>query len=179
MSERSPILLKPMRIDLDSPEFEEICGWSFPDRDSYISRRLRDDVSQRVSRGPCRLWVYLDPTGEDVGFGTLDEREYYSSYTGGRHHLYIPLLAKKPNVESKGFGTWIVRHLIAEATLIALERHELADRLFLDVYVENTKAIEVYKRCGFNIIEDKPAPDPDEDNRLYFIMAAGLSIAPT
>lgn len=178
MSDRTPILLKPKRIDLDSPEFEEIRGWSFPDDISYVGRRLRDDIPQRVSRGPCRLWIYLDPTGENVGFGTLDVRDYYSIYTDGQLHLYIPLLAKNPAIEKKGYGRPIVKHLIGEAALIASEREDLADRLFLDVYADNDKVIELYKEFGFAVLEDEPTPDPDENDRPYFIMAAGITVAP-
>jgi ribosomal protein S18 acetylase RimI-like enzyme len=179
MSDHTPILLTPMRIDLDSPAFEEIRGWPFTGHHSYIGRRLQDDIAQRVYRGPCRLWIYLDPAGRNVGFGTLDERDYYSSYSDGRLHLYIPLLAANPTIKSLGYGTSIVKHLISEATLIAFERDELADTLFLDVYKDNDKAIELYKKYGFNILEDEPTPDPDEKNRPYFIMAAGISVIPT
>ena len=40
----------PVPIGLNSPEFEEICGWRFDD--PYVSRLLRDDIPQRMR---CRI----------------------------------------------------------------------------------------------------------------------------
>ncbi len=53
------------------------------------------------------------------------------------------------------------------------------DFLFLDVYEDNRRAIELYKKCGFEIIENKPIPDPDENGRPYLIMAMRVSKMPT
>lgn len=179
MTELPPVPLTPKRIDLDSPEFEEIRGWPFTGDDPYVGESLQSDIAQRVSRGPCRLCVYCEPAGENVGFGTRDECDYYSGYAGGRIHLYIPLLAVNPAVVSTGYGTSIVKHLIGAAALARLERNDLADVLFLDVYEENQKGIEVYERCGFTRLEDQPTPDPAAHNRRYYIMATRICLART
>ena len=51
MSDGTSILLTPIAIDLDSPEFEEIRGWRFDE--DYVGRRLEDDVRLRVDAGPA------------------------------------------------------------------------------------------------------------------------------
>ena len=70
MSDLTPIRITPITIGLDFPQFEEICAWPFAD--SYVRRLLREDIPQRVQRGTCRIWVYVDPDGQLVGFGTID-----------------------------------------------------------------------------------------------------------
>jgi len=175
MCDRTPILLTPGAIDLDSPEFSAISGWPFADL--FVGRLLRDDIPQRAMFNNGRVWVYRDPDGRLVGFGTLDVCEDYSGYTAGRPHPYIPLLAVNPTIKSLGYGTSIVQHLIGEAALLA-SRGGCHDVLFLDVYTTSVKAIELYDKCGFMKLTDEPVADPLEDGKSYYVMAKRVAIAP-
>ncbi|HMC90483.1 MAG TPA: GNAT family N-acetyltransferase, partial [Gemmataceae bacterium] len=148
---------------LGNPEFAAILGWPFAD--AFVGRLLRDDVPQRVWFGNCRIWKYSDPSGAFVGFGTLDVCEDYSQYTEGRPHPYIPLLAVNPTIKSLGYGTSIVKHLIAEAALLACGPNRSHDVLFLDVYTSSKQAIKVYAQCDFQQISPEPIPDPQEGGK--------------
>ncbi len=149
MSDLTPISLTPIPIGLDSPEFKIISDWPF--EDSYVGRMLRDDIPQRVRRGTGRIWIYRDPDGQLVGFGTIDVRDHYRAYTGGKDHPYIPLLAVNPTIKSLGYGTSIVRHLIRAAAVLASGPGGSHDVLFLDVYADNERGINLYRKCGFQI----------------------------
>jgi ribosomal protein S18 acetylase RimI-like enzyme len=176
MANLPPILSPPELIELDFNEFKEICNW-FPD--SYISRMLLKDIPQRVRFGNCRIWIYRDQNRELIGFGTIDVSEAYLDFTGGRPHLYIPLLAVKPGMDGRGYGKAIVQHLIEQAAIRSSAPGESLEFLFLDVYEDNGKAIELYKKCGFKNMRNEPTPDPDEGGKRYFIMAMRVSAMPS
>jgi ribosomal protein S18 acetylase RimI-like enzyme len=175
MHDRIPIPLKPALAELNSPEFKEICGWPFVD--PFVGRLLRDDIPQRMFFGNGRTWVYRDPENRLVGFGTIDVCEDCAEFTAGKPHPYIPLLAANPTIQSRGYGTSIVRHLIGEAVLLTRQPHGCHDILFLDVYTTNDKAIGLYEKCGFETMSPEPILDSDENGALYIIMAKRLTIA--
>src|SRR5206468_580668 len=112
MAHGPPIPLTAAQIGVGSPEFRAIGGWPFAD--AYVARLLQQDVPQRVTFGNCSVWIYRDPGGSLVGFGTLDVAGDCIAYTNGKLHPYVPLLAINPTIKSKGYGTSIVRHLIGE-----------------------------------------------------------------
>jgi ribosomal protein S18 acetylase RimI-like enzyme len=174
MCDTTPIPLKPILIDLESPEFAAIAGWPFVD--PFVGRLLRDDIPQRVRFNNCRIWIYRDPSDRLVGFGTLDVCNDYYGFTGGVSHPYIPLLAVNPTIKSLGYGTSIVRHLIGEAALLAY-RGSCHDLLFLDVYTTSKRAIDLYDRCEFVILTEVPLIDALDGNKEYFVMAKRVSIA--
>jgi ribosomal protein S18 acetylase RimI-like enzyme len=174
MSGLVPIPLSPLPVEIASAEFRAIADWPFPDQ--YISRVLRDDIPQRALFGEGRVWVYRDPDGGLVGFGTIDACEDYAAHTQGRRHPYIPLLAVNPTIPSKGFGTSIVRHLIGEAALLA--GRGCHDVLFLDVYTSNTRAIGLYTKLDFEVVSPEPIPDPQEGGAPYIVMSRRVSLAP-
>ncbi len=176
MSERTPIPLTPILIELDSPEFAEICGWRFDD--AYVGRRLQDDIPWRIRRGTCRIWIYRDPVGQLVGFGTIDVCDDYGDFTGEQPHPYIPLLAVSKPMEGRGHGRWIVRHLIGEAAILANGPGGCHDVLFLDVYSDNMRAIDLYVKCGFTKTTAEPRQHQEEGNRPYIIMQMRVSLAP-
>jgi ribosomal protein S18 acetylase RimI-like enzyme len=123
------------------------------------------------------MWVYHDPYGNRVGFGTLDVGKDYSQFTNGKVHCYIPLLAVHPAFQKRGHGSSIVDHLTAEAVLIAASPAGISDILFLDVYTANQGAISLYEKCGFLIMNPAtPIPDPQENNETYFIMAKRVAL---
>jgi hypothetical protein len=80
MPDRASVPLTPFPVGLDSPEFWEICGWLFAD--PYVGRLLQYDIPQRMAFGNGRTWVYRDPEGQLVGFGTIDVCVDYGDYTG-------------------------------------------------------------------------------------------------
>jgi GNAT superfamily N-acetyltransferase len=162
MSHDSPIPLTPVLIGLESPEFEAIAGWPFAD--PFVARLLREDIPQRIQFGNCRIWLYRDPQERLVGFGTLDVCGEWREFTGNQDHPYIPLLAVNPTIKSQGYGTGIVRHLVDEAALLALQG-VCHDVLFLDVYTSSVKAIRVYTACGFAEVSPQPMPDPQDLHR--------------
>jgi ribosomal protein S18 acetylase RimI-like enzyme len=86
------------------------------------------------------------------------------------------LLAVNPTIQSRGFGTGIMRHLVDEAAVLASRRRRCHDVLFLDVYTDNQKAIALYTKFGFTALADEPRPDPDEGGRLYIVMARRVSV---
>ena len=174
MAERIPIPLTPTPIALDHPDFQAISGW--PYADPFVSRILRDDIPQRIRFGNSRIWTYRDPEGRLVGFGTLDVSDDFAELTDGEPHPYIPLLAVNPTIKSLGYGTTIVRHLIAEAVLMA-SRGTCCDLLILDVYTTGVKAIEVYTDCGFVRVTNEPIPDLQESGKPYIVMGKRVSVA--
>lgn len=174
MSHGTPIPITPILIGLESAEFEALSGWPFADR--FVARLLLDDIPQRVQFGNCRIWIYRDPVGRLVGFGTLDVCGECREYTRGQVHPYIPLLAVNPTIKSLGYGTSITHHLIDEATLLALQG-SCHDALFLDVYTSSLKAISVYTACGFTTISPQPIPDSQESGKAYVVMAKRVAVS--
>ena len=175
MSDRTPVPLTPTRIELGTPEVEAIAGW--PYADPFVPRLLRNDIPQRVLFGECRVWVYRDPEGRFVGFGTLDVCDDYGHYTFGRNHPYIPLLAVNPTIKSLGYGTTILGHLTNEAALLVCRPGGCHDVLFLDVYTTSVKAVGLYTSTGFVQITPEPIPDVQESGKLYIVMAKRVTIA--
>jgi ribosomal protein S18 acetylase RimI-like enzyme len=175
MPDRTPIPLTSVPIALDSKEFDTIANWPF--LDPFVSRLLRTDIPQRVQFGNCRIWIYRDPDGQTVGFGTLDVCEDYGHFTSGQFHPYIPLLAVNPTIKSLGYGTMIVRHLTDEAALLAFRPNGCHDVLYLDVYTTSEKAIGLYTSAGFVQITPEPLVDAHEGGKLYIVMAKRVVIA--
>jgi GNAT superfamily N-acetyltransferase len=156
MSDRPVLSLSPILIKHDSPEFREIRGWPFAD--PYIGRLLREDIPRRVTLWDCRIWIYRDPEDQPVGFGTLDVCDDYCDFTSNRLHPYIPLLAVKPSMEGRGYGTRIVRDLIDKAGVTA-RGAGCQNILYLDVYADNNQAIKLYEESGFMKTGGEPRLD--------------------
>jgi ribosomal protein S18 acetylase RimI-like enzyme len=176
MSDRTPVLLSPQLVEIDSPEFRAISDWPF--RDPYVTRLLREDIPQRALFNRCKVWIYRNPGGDLVGFGTIEVSDEYRTYANHDRHPYLPLLAVNPTIPSLGYGTSILRHLTGEATLLAsYPDSRCSDLFFLDVYQDNDKAIKLYTDNGFQQISPIPIPDPDEGKRPYIVMARRVSIA--
>ncbi len=142
---------------------------------------LLSDIPHLVLFENCAVWGYADPeAGRDlVGFGTITVTSLYSRYTGGLPHCYIPLLSVKPAIKSYGYGQFIVDHLVAEAAVhIPLwESGTISDRVFLDVYTANDRALRLYRdKCQFVCLNpDAPVLDPDENNEPYVVMARNVN----
>lgn len=140
---------------------------------------LREEIPQRMIYGELLMvFVYHDPDGNKVGFGTLDLCNDYAQFTDGKLHAYLPVLGVHPNFQKRGHGRSIVEHLIAEAVMIAQSFDDCSDLLFLDVYTANTPAISLYERQGFvTVNQDSPIPDPEEHDEPYVIMAKKVLVA--
>lgn len=173
MPDRTPISLTPRLIELNSSEFAEIASWKFPD--SFVPRLLKEDLPHRMVFDNCRIWIYREPSALPVGFGTMQLSTDCSAYTGGVPHPFIPLLAVNPGIKSLGYGTTILKHLVAEAVLLASHSQNCADVLFLEVYAHSRKAMSIYLKEGFVPLTDEPRPDPTEGSP-YFIMAKRISV---
>lgn len=160
----TPIPLTPIRINPGGPEYQAILTWPFADQpffEGQVKRLLQEDIPRRVQDGFGLVWGYRDPSGNTVGFGTLDVCREYAQWAGGEAHSYIPLLAVNPGFQKRGHGRSIVQHLIAEAVLLAHNSANLSELLFLDVYTANQTAILLYEKCGFVALNaESPIADP-------------------
>jgi ribosomal protein S18 acetylase RimI-like enzyme len=181
MSPKIPIPLTALRIVPGEEEYQALLTWPFPAELFYegqVTRLLRSDIPFRVQYSNGLVWVYQDPHGNSVGFGTLDLCKDYEQFTNGRLHLYIPLLAVNPPFQRLGHGRSIVEHLIGEAVLTTSRASVFSDLLFLDVYAANVGAITLYEKMGFEILNrDCPLFDLEEKNAPYFVMAKRISLA--
>jgi ribosomal protein S18 acetylase RimI-like enzyme len=181
MSTSQPIPLTAVRTLPDQPAYRAILGWQFAEEPFYegqVKSLLQSDIPQRILFGACAFWVYQDPDGNSVGFGTLDVCKDYACYTDEKSHTYIPLLAVNPAFQKRGHGRSIVQYLIAEAVLCAQSPATISDILFLDVYTANKPAISLYEKCGFVILNpDSPIQDPQENNESYIVMATKAAVA--
>jgi len=172
MAENRPTIpLTPALIELESVEFKTICSWPF--HDPFVRRLLRDDIPHRVQFGHCRIWIYRDPAGQPVGFGTFDLCNDYAPIAGNMSHPYIPLLGVNPTIQSLGYGTAILRHLISEAAVLC-RTSGCSDTVFLEVYTTSTRAISLYSRSGFQRITDEILDKAE--GRHYFVMAKRVSV---
>ena len=179
----SPLL--PRRLSLR--EVQELSEWPYASEPFYVAqvqRSLLSDIPQLLQQRVCVTWGYDDadlPTAERmVGFGVIHISSNYFEVADRKMHFYIPLLSVKPKIASKGYGGSIVAHLIREAEqgVQRANRHQpqLSEYLFLDVYVENERAIECYQKQGFEIINNQsPLLDELENNSPYFVMARALN----
>jgi len=166
--------LVPIQIQLNHPIFQAICRWPFADE--FVGRLLANDIPQRVKYGKGRIWVYRDPNQTVVGFGVIDVCDDYRALTGDKSHPYIPLLAVNPANQGRGYGTFIVGHLIAEAALLAAQPNsECHDVLFLEAYTSSEKAISLYERCGFARLRNAPFFD-QVAQKPYFVMTKRVNI---
>jgi len=183
MSAPKSIPLVPIRTAPGLRDYLDLLMWPFSPHQFFevqITRLLQSDIPYRVMFSNGLVWVYRDPDGNTVGFGTLDICNEYDRFTGGRIHVFIPLLAVNPGFQKRGHGRTIVQHLIAESTGIIQSQSETSSILFLDVYRANSGAIALYEKCGFAVLNpDTPIPDPQENNEPYFIMAKGMSVPQT
>ena len=157
MTERPPIPLTPSPIDLTGGEFYEIRGWSFAE--SFVGRLLRDDIPRRVRYDKGRIWAYRDPGDRLVGFGTLDLSREYPAFSAGRVH---------PDHRRRGHSGSILRHLVAEAGLMARE-FSCQYILYLDVNEDSLDAIALYRRAGSLRIEMGQQWDPEEGGEYLLI----------
>jgi len=182
MAPLPPIPLTPIQTGPGHSEFKALLTWPFAEQPFYeaqVKRLLQNDIPLRVLHNSCFVWVYRDPEGNAVGFGTLDVCKDYERFTKGKYHSYLPLLAVHPAFKRRGHGRSIVQHLIAEAVLIAQSQEDFSDLLFLDVYTANREAVSLYEKCGFVAPNpDALIPDPQENNESYVIMAKCVSLAP-
>jgi ribosomal protein S18 acetylase RimI-like enzyme len=163
-------------IALNGPSYEEILQWPFPDEPFFVRQvraLLAADIPQRVRDEGCAIYGYRDAADGNalVGFGTISISRLYAEYLRGRSHPYIPLLAVHPEKNGRGYGRFIVEHLVSEAARHAAGQ-SMASRVFLDVYTANTPAIGLYAKCGFSIVNpDHPIADPAENQATYVIMS--------
>lgn len=184
MSTPQPIPLTPIPTAPGSPEYQDILTWPFANQPFYegqVIRLVQTDIPHLVLYSWCRVWVYRDPNGNAVGFGTLEVCKEYEQFTNGQYHSYIPLLAVHPSFQNRGHGGSIVGHLTREAQLIFQRASShISDILFLDVYTANQRAISLYGKCGFATLNPNTLiVDPDEGNQPYVIMAKKMAAAST
>jgi ribosomal protein S18 acetylase RimI-like enzyme len=119
----------------------------------------QNSVIADLARG-TRVWVYVNATGDIVGFGSLGETSW--RWPGPRDEKIafsiIPMFAVRREYQGvpKGQGetayaVQIFRDLLAEATA-KKPTHPI---LGLFVHEENTRAIRFYERFGFVRVDNR------------------------
>lgn len=179
---QAPIPLTPRVLSL--PEVVHLASWPFSQDEFYVrqvQRSLRTTIPLRMERGG---WIvafgYDDPSlssaDQLIGFGIIELLTEYPHLTEGKHHFYVPLLGVRPGIKSKKYGSRILNHLTQfAAQQMQYYSDSVANHLFLDVYVANTRAIDCYTELGFVAIDkDHPISDPAEDGEPYIVMAKKL-----
>ena len=87
MPTRQPIPLTAIRTGPGEPDYQALLAWPFaaqPFYEGQVLRLLRNDIPHRVLYSFGLVWVYRDPTGATVGFGTLEVSKEYERFTGGK-----------------------------------------------------------------------------------------------
>lgn len=95
----------------------------------YYICKLKDD-----------FFVLVEPSGEIVGYTILVDTKQYA---------YIFSIAILPKNRNQGYAELLLKFLAARCT----EKH--IPKIRLDVRVDNTAAIELYKKLGYNEIKKK------------------------
>lgn len=126
---------------------------------------LGSDVLHSMKKG-TRVWLFETADGEIIGFGSLGTSKWNWPPPDGSKTtiVLIPMLgfAEKfqgqPTEKEWRYSHQIMGHLIAEAQKLAQSARELTSDipswLVLMVHRENTRAIQFYQNCGFELIPD-------------------------
>jgi ribosomal protein S18 acetylase RimI-like enzyme len=76
---------------------------------------------------------------------------------------YLARIAVGDRVAGRGLGRWLLAEAVAEARQLGLAR------LVLDVSDDNARAIEFYRRAGFDEIGHRTADDPDTGRHVGYL----------
>lgn len=154
--------------------------------DAVWERQVSDWIRAGVGSGGAadaiafgvRVWLYRDPSGELVGFGSLAEAPHLPPTTGAPPPAasVIPFFGidrrfhgQPPGPREQRFAYRIFRDLLDEATKL----RDTRPLLILEVDTENTRAERFYRDSfGFT---DISAPEFDDDTgRSYKWMGLAL-----
>lgn len=142
--------------------------------DLFVKKLLETDIISRSNKGKCKIWVYK-VDNRIVAFSTLDLSDDWSRFTDSQQHFYIPLLAVVPEEQGKGYGKYILNHVLDEATIaINFSKKNISDYIFLDVYETSRTAKLMYEKNGFVSIHSED--DPLFNNERFHVMAKNLSL---
>lgn len=120
-------LVGMQHADLETVVRNERRGYSHPWTEGIFEDCLKSGYE-------CWLFVF---EGRNVGHGIL-------SVAAGESHLLNVCI--HPDMQGRGFGRILVKHLINQA------RRRGADRIFLEVRPSNEVAYNLYEDLGFNEI---------------------------
>jgi ribosomal protein S18 acetylase RimI-like enzyme len=172
-SELTPHPLWPSVATLVSDDFAAVREWVYDDNPFYV-RQVREmlakDIPNMMLFQGCQFYIYRDlSVSQDiVGFGTFQVTNIYCGTGNPLPHPYIPVLSTKPRIQSFGYGQSIVEHLISTAHNFSVWPN-VSDVFYLEVYEENTRALDLYQRCGFETMTT--TEDPGYGNKKYHVMA--------
>jgi ribosomal protein S18 acetylase RimI-like enzyme len=127
------------------------------------------------------IWVYRDPAGELVGFGSLAEAIHWPAPGTPRHNFprasVIPYFGidrrfhgQPPGPREQRFAYRIFRDLMAEAEKVQAER----PLLILEVDTDNVRAERFYRE-SFGFADISPAEFDPETGRSYKWMGRALN----
>ena len=121
--------------------------------------RLTDESFRRDSRwASVDSYSLVDDADELLGFGQISAR---------CRRAHLSRLAVAPKHRGKGYGTALVKHLIARARETTSYRE-----CSLYVYRDNTVAIHCYRREGFRET-DAPRNDVPPPHCVYMVLPPG------
>ncbi len=143
---RGRLAMRPMTLSdagrvhewLSSEEIFRYVHWRF---DSY--EETRRNVERWLEDGDS-LYLMLLQEGREIGFIHL---EAYDPY---RRQLWLSLIILDPELLDQGIGTRTLEFLMNR-----LGTSGLIDRVLLMVGVDNGRAERVYRRVGFNEIDQR------------------------
>jgi len=101
-----------------------------------------DIIAKESKSGNIKLYLAID-NDEVVGYCSFSEFQYDTDTS------YLPLLNVRPDYHSKGVGKLLVLKVLTDAIESEYNRFDLF------TWAGNTKAIPLYKKCGF-IWEKRP-----------------------
>lgn len=119
-----------------------LTGWSAAEQESFLALQFRAQHSHYQAHYPEAAWLVIERAGAAIG------RLYIERW--GREHRIIDI-ALLLEARGQGFGAAVMRDLMDEAA---------AAGKAVSIHVEkNNPALTLYRRLGFEAIEDKGVYD--------------------
>ncbi|RSD25479.1 GNAT family N-acetyltransferase [Mesobacillus subterraneus] len=118
----------------------------YPECFKEFNQEEMEEAFKNLIGNERHTFIVLEDEGEAVGYAwyeikTYDENVFKKGYVS----LYVHQISIEKRHQSKGYGTFIMEYLFAEASKRAIENVEL------DYWVQNHQAREFYKKHGFQL----------------------------
>ncbi len=148
------------------------CGdepWEIEVADWIKAEAGKGGALDDVANGKCDVWLYLNETGDVVGFSSLGATKWkYPQNSSQRQQInVIPNVAIASDFQGRGHFRTVMEHLFAQAK----KRSERLPLIGLFVDPRNSAAIDIYKRFGFETFHHDYY-DPDTGVRYISMIAA-------
>lgn len=140
-----------------------------------VASWIKGPVLDSIHKYHNRVWLYLTPNGELVGFGSLGHTRWRIPRTVDPHATIsiIPMLGVQTQFQGQPsdvsradrFSSQIMDHLQHESVA-----HD-TDYLALEVHEQNARAIKFYESYGFSMLPDPQEKRFDGQIQVYRRMA--------